>query len=129
MTPAPRVLLVEDQALVALEFEALLLDLGCEIVGPYGRVEDALAAARIEPLAGAILDVTQAGESSFPVAYCLTDREIPSFFVTGLSSSALPGALQDVACLAKPIRTRSFLDEVRRFVPASCGARPAAGAD
>jgi DNA-binding NarL/FixJ family response regulator len=127
--PLPRVLLVEDQALVAMEFETLLVELGCAVIGPFGRVGEALPAARESDLAGAVLDVTLAGEVSFPVAFCLRERGIPFFFVTGLSSSALPEALQGVACLAKPIRTRSFLEEVRRFVPASCEARPTAGAD
>lgn len=117
-TPAARILLVEDQALVALEFEALLEELGCEVVGPFGEVDQALVAARVEILTGGVLDVTLGSEASFPVAFCLLERRVPFFFVTGLSSSALPPALQGVPCIAKPIRARTFAREVGRLLEA-----------
>ena len=76
-------LLVEDQALVALEFESMLADLGCAVIGPFARVAPALHAARSEPLDGAVLDVNLAGERSFPIAHELLARKY--------RSSSLPG--------------------------------------
>jgi DNA-binding NarL/FixJ family response regulator len=110
-----RVLLVEDQALVAMEFEAMLVDLGCVVVGPVGSVAAALNAAQSASLNGAVLDISLAGETSFPVASYLQTRRVPFFFVTGLVKSALPERLQDVPCLAKPVRSRAFAELVRGF--------------
>ena len=112
----PRVLLVEDQAVVALEFESMLADLGCAVIGPFARVAPALHAARSEPLDGAVLDVNLAGERSFPIAHELLARQIPFFFVTGLTNAALPPPLQDVPSLIKPIRTQAFAALVQQFL-------------
>ena len=104
----PKILLVEDQALVAMEFEAMLTDLGCAVIGPYGRVAPALEAVRREPLDGAVLDVNLAGERSFPIARALQERQIQFFFLTGLESSALPTSLHHVPHLTKPVRADAF---------------------
>ena len=112
----PRVLLVEDQALVAMDFEGMLVDLGCAVVGPFARLAPALHAARSEPLDGAVLDVNLAGERSFPIAHLLLALQIPFFFVTGLTSAALPPPLQGVPSLTKPVRTQAFAALVQQFL-------------
>ena len=112
----PRVLLVEDQALVAMEFEGMLADLGCAVVGPFARVAPALDAARSEPLDGAMLDVNLAGEQSFPIAYELLARQVPFFFVTGLTNAVLPPSLQDVPSLTKPVRPQALAELVQQFL-------------
>ena len=111
----PRVLLVEDQALVAMEFEGMLANLGCAVVGPFARVVPALDAARSEPLDGAVLDINLAGERSFPIAYELLARQVPFFFLTGLPSDARPQRLQDVPSLTKPVRPQAFAELVQQF--------------
>ena len=63
-----RVLIVEDELLVALMIEDLLADLGCEVVGPFGSVAQALSAAGSEPIDLAVLDVNLGGEMVYPVA-------------------------------------------------------------
>ena len=78
----PRVMLAEDQALVAMALEGMLVDLGCVVIGPYARLAAALAAARSELLDGAVLDINLAGERSFPIAGQLRARQIPFFFLT-----------------------------------------------
>jgi DNA-binding response OmpR family regulator len=111
----PRVLLAEDQALIAMEFEAMLADLGCEVVGPFGRVAAALEAASTMPLDGAVLDVSLAGHRSFPIAQRLQDRGVPFFFVTGLDHTAFPAAFTDCCVLTKPIRSNDFAKLVRQL--------------
>ena len=126
----PRVLLVEDQALVAMDFEAMLIELGCTVVGPCATVAAALEAARSEPLDGAVLDVNLAGERSFPIADQLRARQVPFFFVTGLSRAVLPPALQQVPPLAKPVRPRDFAAQVERFRgPMAADAGPGTAVD
>lgn len=109
-----RVLLVEDQVLVAMLLEAMLAELDC-IVGPFSRVAAAWNAARSEALDGARLDISLAGEHSFPIAYDLQARQVPFVFVTGLSQLELPPDLRQVPCLVKPVRQWEFVDQVGQF--------------
>jgi CheY-like chemotaxis protein len=104
----PRVLLAEDQVLVAMYLETLLEELACTVLGPASSVAEALAIARQEPLNGAVLDINLRGEPSFPIAQELQVRPVPFFFVTGYSSAILPPPLQHVACLNKPVSPPAF---------------------
>src|ERR1700745_2519728 len=61
-----RLLLVEDEALVAMELEDLISSLGAAAVGPFGRVADALEALGRERVKGAVLDVRLAGDAPLP---------------------------------------------------------------
>ena len=85
-----RVLVVEDEYLVALEVESVLLDAGCIVVGPFASVEEGLAAAEVEDVDIALLDVNVAGEMVFPVAYLLERAGTPFLFVTGYGEAILP---------------------------------------
>lgn len=110
-----RVLLAEDQILVALYFEELLTDLGCAVLGPVGTVAAALRVAECQPLDGAILDIRMRSEDSFPVARALKARPVPFFFITGHSEAMLPDDLQGVPCLIKPVSTQAFAFLVREL--------------
>jgi CheY-like chemotaxis protein len=83
-----RVLLVEDEIMVALLLEEMLADLGHEVVGPVARLDKAVAMARQEALDIAILDVNLNGKEVFPVAAVLSARGIPFFFVTATAGRA-----------------------------------------
>ncbi|WP_261404766.1 response regulator [Chenggangzhangella methanolivorans] len=79
-----RILLVEDEAMIAMLVEDMLLDGGAEVVGPAGGVKAALAViAETDAIDGALLDVNLGGEQSFEVADALAARNIPFVFVTG----------------------------------------------
>lgn len=78
-----RVLVVEDEALVAMGVEALLEDLGCEVLGPASTVEQALKLLATTDPDGVILDLNLGGEWAFPVAEELHRRHIPFVFATG----------------------------------------------
>ena len=82
-----RILVVEDEFLLAMELEATLWKLGCEVVGPVRNLAEAVELAASEPdLDGAILDVNIGGEMVFPVADLLTTRSVPFLFATGYGS-------------------------------------------
>lgn len=85
-----RILVVEDEMLVAMLVEDMLAEAGCIVVGPFARVPEALAAARTETVDAALLDVNIAGEKVFPVAHVLEERGVPFLFVTGYGQAALP---------------------------------------
>lgn len=98
-----RVLLVEDEALVAMLLETILEDMGCVPVGPASTVEDGLAmAADATPLDAALLDVNVAGRQVFPIAEALKDRGVPFVFSTGYGEGGLPDEWRGHATVQKP---------------------------
>jgi DNA-binding response OmpR family regulator len=123
-----RVLVVEDESMIAMLLEVMLADFGCEMIGPVGRVGKALAMAQREPLDIAILDVNVNGEEVYPVAAALARRGIPFVFVTGYSKHRLRPPYDDRPMLQKPFRRRdvyAVLAEVRRAKESSASAADA----
>ena len=113
-----RVLVVEDEMLVALLVEEMLADAGCIVIGPFARVLDALAAATTEPLDLALLDVNVAGERVFPVAHALEKRRVPFLFVTSYGQAALPQDRPDWEAVAKPFFPQQLAERLARKVKA-----------
>ncbi len=95
-----RVLLVEDEPVVAMHIEDMLLDLGCDVIGPCPRLSAGLEAARLEYFEVAVLDVNLNGEESYPVAEVLHDRSIPFIFATGFGERKT--VFPEVPTLTKP---------------------------
>ncbi len=106
-----RILLVEDEYIVAMEIADSLSDMGAEVLGPIARVPEVLAfLATAEPAPdAAILDVNLGGEMVYPVADVLIARGIPFVFTTGYDRSALDAAYADFARCEKPIDLRRCL--------------------
>ncbi|MDR9812137.1 response regulator [Rhizobium hidalgonense] len=99
---ALRILVVEDEILVAMMLEDLLIEMGHEVVGPAFRIHDALEFARQADLHFAILDVNLAGSQSFPVADILRERHIPFVFATGYGAEGFRDGYRDDVTLHKP---------------------------
>lgn len=78
-----RILVVEDEAIVAMMLEEMLSDLGCVVVGPAMTVREALAIVDQQLLDVAILDVNVSREPVYPVAELLRSRNVPVIFSTG----------------------------------------------
>ena len=97
-----RVLVVEDELLVATVLEATLEEGGYTVVGPVGRLNLALQAAREEDFDLALLDINLNGERVFPVAEILAKRGIPFAFLTGYDRDTLPPRHAAAAVLCKP---------------------------
>jgi len=98
-----RILVVEDEFLIAEELRDALEDMGAVVVGPVAHVAAALAALRSgEPLDGATLDVTLGREKSFEVARALRDRGVPFVILTGYGEQGLPEDLRAVPRCQKP---------------------------
>jgi CheY-like chemotaxis protein len=119
--PPPRVLVVEDEALLALELETGLRELGCEVVGPARNLVEAQRMAAAEPrLAAAVLDVNLGGgELVFPVADALAARGVPYLLATGYGSA---GPLEGrdagaVAVLRKPYQRAALAEALARALP------------
>lgn len=97
-----RVLIVEDEPLVAMHLEDSLIALGHAIAGIATRIEQALILARDGDIDFAILDVNLAGAQSFPVAGILRARGIRFIFATGYGSEGLIEGYRDELALRKP---------------------------
>ena len=99
-----RLLLVEDEAMVAMMLEDMLSDLGCVVVGVAGSVSSGLALADDDDvqLDGAVLDVNLGGETVYPVAAALKARGVPFVFSTGYARSGVAADYEGVPVLAKP---------------------------
>lgn len=113
IAPRPRkILVVEDEALIAMLIEDMLTELGYEVVGPAMRLQRALELAQAEHLDLAILDVNLANESSFPVAQQLARRGIPFIFATGYGSRGLEGQYREAVLLKKPFEMHQLEEAV-----------------
>ena len=98
-----RILLVEDEALVAMMMADVLVKLGFAVVGPCASAAEAVATARDQEVDGAILDVNLGGEMVYPVADFLEARNIPFVFVTGYGAESVDRRFAEVPLLQKPV--------------------------
>ena len=99
---AKRVLVVEDEYLVAMDMSAWLEAEGAHVVGPASNVNAALEALKGAELDGAILDVNLRGEMAYPIADALTARGIPFVFTTGYDARTVPARFANVKRCEKP---------------------------
>jgi CheY-like chemotaxis protein len=100
---APRILLAEDEVLVAADIERMLIELGCEVVGPVATVAETERLAASEPLDGAVLDVNLRGAQVFDALPALRARDIPVILSSGYSNSGVfPEEFRDLPVLVKP---------------------------
>jgi CheY-like chemotaxis protein len=97
-----RVLLVEDEGLVALLIEDMLEELGLKVVASAAHVKKACELATTASFDVALLDVNLAGEFVFPVARILRDRRIPFLFSTGYGGPPLEEEFRSAPAIGKP---------------------------
>jgi CheY-like chemotaxis protein len=97
-----RVLVVEDETLVAMMLEEMLQELNCSVLGPAGDLAEAMGFAEKAEFDLALLDVSLRRTPSFPVAEILQKRGIPFAFMTGYGAQDFPAAYQQLPRLSKP---------------------------
>jgi CheY-like chemotaxis protein len=109
-----RVLLVEDETMIAMLLEDMLGDLGCEVVGPVHALAPALElAAGDNAIDVAVLDVNLAGRPVFELADALRGRGVPMVFSTGYGGRGLREIDQGSPVLGKPFRTGELAQALR----------------
>jgi CheY-like chemotaxis protein len=116
-----RILLVEDEIMVALLLEDMLSELGHAVIGPVSRIDKAVEMAQEETLDLAILDVNLDGKEVYPVAEALDARGIPFVFSTGYGNGGLHAAYRDRPTLSKPFLRRDLLQALAVARPAKRG--------
>ncbi|MDP3659182.1 response regulator [Phenylobacterium sp.] len=99
-----RVLVVEDEMMVSMLIEDMLGDLGCTVVGPASRLDEAIALANASELDCAVLDVNLGGQPIFPLADILRARGAPFAFATGYGDAGLRDVDKGSLVLQKPFR-------------------------
>lgn len=99
----PRVLLVEDEYIVASALSRGLRICGAEVIGPAATVEDALALIDTTPMIdGALVDINLRGVQAYDLVDTLIAKRVPTVLTTGYETSVVPSRYRDVPVLQKP---------------------------
>ena len=115
---ARRILIVEDEMMIAMYLEDLVTDEGHQPVGPAMRLEQAMNMARDEALDAALLDVNLGDAKSFPAAEILRERGVPLLFLTGYGAGGLPDEWKDSPTLENPFEPHHLTGALKTLLPA-----------
>ena len=118
-----RILLVEDETMIAMMVEDFLVDLGWEVIVLAGTLDRALAMARDADIDAAILDVNLRGQDSFAAADVLSERKIPFVFASGYCVDGIDNRFRGVPTLTKPFQR----DELERALGRAMAEKSADG--
>lgn len=105
-----RVLVVEDEPMIAMMFDEMIQDFGSEVIGPVSQIKEALRLASTAELDAAVLDINLGGAVVYPVADVLQERGIPFIFATGYRREALPARFAESTALPKPFTYATLAD-------------------
>lgn len=108
----PRILLVEDEYLIAAMVCDMLVDLGCEYIGPIANMEQGIAAAKSVACEAAIINLVIEGRHAYEIVEALAARNIPFCFASGLPQKEIIEKWRDRPFIMKPY----VLDDVRAFL-------------
>jgi CheY-like chemotaxis protein len=111
-----RVLVVEDEFLIALDIERILEAAGTREIITISRNQDALARLQSESFDIALLDLKLNGDNSLPVAERLTALAVPFIFITGASAQAVPAGFRAVPVVIKPFDGDTLLGALQKTI-------------
>lgn len=110
-----RVLVVEDEMMIAMMLEDMLSDLGHSVIAIAGQLDSALSLASDTDADLVILDLDLGGEPSLPVAKILAERGVPFIFASGYGSQGLTAPFQDAVTLRKPYDLNDLSSALQRL--------------
>jgi CheY-like chemotaxis protein len=108
------VLLIEDEAMIAMLLEDMLADLGHQVAATAGRVDHAMRLSNELPIDLAIIDVNLNGEQTYPLATLLASRQIPFVFATGYGADGLQEEWRNIPVLQKPFQLIELAEAIVR---------------
>jgi CheY-like chemotaxis protein len=104
----PRLLIVEDEVLIAMDLEVMVQQLGCTVLGPFASPDKAICSVRDNRIAGAVLDINLGGARVWSVAEVLEELGIPFALASGYSTNEVPERFRSHAVLSKPLTIRTL---------------------
>jgi DNA-binding response OmpR family regulator len=119
-----RILIAEDEPMLAFALEDLLIESGFEIAGVTGELATAIAIIESGVCDAAILDANLSGVSAVPAASALSSRGLPFLILSGYSSDQQPSAFSGVPRLQKPCRPERLILALRGILPEGARHRP-----
>ena len=123
-----RVLVVEDEWVIAHDIEQAFRKRGAEVAGPVPSVDRARALLAAEAdLDGAVLDVNLGGQMVYPLADALAQSGVPFVFATGYGAESIPERYAHVPRCYKPIDADTVARALGRQLPGAAAAPPRAG--
>lgn len=111
-----RILVVDDEPLIAMDIVASLEDEGCQVVGPAATLQKALSLVESQDIDAALLDANLAGDPVDTLAAVLVRRKIPFAFVSGYGREGLPEAYRQMALVKKPFQRQRLIDVVQQML-------------
>ena len=113
-----RILVVEDNAILAISLQDILSEAGAEVVGPAVTLDEAEKFAAEEALSAALLDIRLEDDEVWPVARLLATRGIPFVFSTGhFDRASLPREWSDRPILTKPVKPQKIIATLTDLIP------------
>ena len=113
-----RVLIIEDEPLIALDLQEALIQVGAEVIGVAATAEEALAAVASPSLTAAIVDLRLNGQSVREAVQALTDRNLPFIFYSGLEATPTARSWPKVPLLLKPLPPEEVANNLARVASA-----------
>jgi DNA-binding response OmpR family regulator len=104
-----RILIVEDEIMIAMMLESALIDVGCDIVGPFSNLQEANTAIDHGDFDAAVLDINLRGDTSFGLARNLMRQGIPIVMVSGYTPDVLPGDVRVDFFHEKPFQSSTII--------------------
>jgi PAS domain S-box-containing protein len=120
-----RVMIVEDEALVAMALRESLDELGFNVLGPFSRISEAMIALRNNHVDAAVLDVNLGGELIYPLADVLAADHVPFVFITGYGAEEIEERYSRIPILQKPIEPGALQSVFEATFKTSSPAAPA----
>ena len=114
---ALRILIVEDEAIIAMNLEDMVIQLGYYVIAIATRIDKALQLADKEEFNLALLDINLAGVTTFPVAAVLRKRTIPFIFTSGYGQLGLKDDYCGAPLLTKPFNSRELERVISQVLP------------
>ncbi|MGD9509283.1 MAG: response regulator [Geminicoccaceae bacterium] len=123
-----KVLIVEDEPLIAILLEGMLADLGIRVTDRAATLDEARDAARRDGFGAAILDINLHGRMSYSAAEELARRGVPIVLVSGYAPEGVPPTLADAVLVPKPYQAEQIASALTRVLdagsPGASGRRP-----
>lgn len=110
MTTARRILVVEDEYLIAMDLKRTLEEAGLEVVGPVPSVAQALGLLNADrPVDGAVLDINLGNQNVYALCEVLRSRNVPFVFATGYNAEDVPDTWRQVRRFEKPVNSAQLV--------------------